>query len=123
MSEKNLLPKEIKSEIEDYKKFAFNQNMVMVAIGLILANAFQKCVSSISEYFVMPIVNYLIAGVDGDWRLWIFVPAKGMSIEIGNLIGAIIDFLIITLVLYLIYSKILKKIWPDIKLYHKDDHR
>lgn len=121
--EKNLLPKDIKSEIEDYKKFAFNQNMVMVAIGLIMANAFQKCVSSISQYLVMPIVNYFITGVDGDWRLWIFLPVDGMPIEIGNLLGEVIDFMIITLVLYVIYAKIMKKIWPDLKLYQNKDHK
>lgn len=117
--EKNFLPKEIKEEIDDYKKFAFNQNMIMVALGLIMANAFQKCVTAISQYLVMPIVNYFITGVDGDWRLWVFLPVKGMSIEIGNLAGAIIDFLILTGVLYVIYAKILKKIWPDSKIYEK----
>lgn len=114
--EKNFIHKEINEEFQQYKKFAFNQNMMMVAIGLILANAFQKCVSAISNYLVMPLVNYFLNGVNGDWRLWVFIPVEGLSIEIGNLIGALIDFIIITFVLYVIYAKIIRRIWPEIKV-------
>jgi large conductance mechanosensitive channel protein len=103
-------------EFEEYKKFAFNRNMMGVAIGLILATAFQKTVSGISDYLIMPIVNYLISDTDGDWRLWSLEPVKGMKIEIGRLCGTFIDFIILTLVLYFIWSRIMKQIWPDIEL-------
>lgn len=117
--EKNFIRKEINEEFQEYKRFAFNQNMMMVAVGLILASSFQKCVSAISNYLVMPIVNYLLNGVEGDWRLWVFIPVQGLSIEIGNLIGAMFDFVIITFVLYVIYAKIIKRIWPEIKIQDK----
>lgn len=103
-------------ELEEYKKFAFDKNMVQVAIGLVLANAFQKTVTGISDYLFMPIVNYFVNSTDGNWRDMVFTPIAGMNIEIGRLAGMFCDFFIITLILYLIYSKILKKIWPEMQL-------
>lgn len=111
--QKNLIKPE---NIEEYKNFAFNKNMVGVAIGLVLATAFQKTVTGISDYLIMPIVNYFIGNVDGNWRNLVFHPLQGMNIEIGKLIGTIIDFVIITLVLFLLYKTIIKRLWPNIKI-------
>ena len=115
---KNFSPA-IDREIEEYKKFAFDKNMIQVAIGLILANAFQKTVTGLSDYAIMPIVNYFINSTDGNWRDIIFTPVAGMNIEIGRLAGIFCDFFIITFILYLIYSKFLKRIWPEMQLKFK----
>jgi len=103
-------------EFQDYKNFAFNRNMMGVAIGLILATAFQKAVSGISDCLIMPIVNYFIVGAGGDWRTWVAQPVSGMNLEVGRLIGTMIDFVILTLVLYFIWAKIMKKIWPELEM-------
>ena len=104
----------IQEEVQDYKKFAFNQNMLGVAIGLILATAFQKTVAGISDYLIMPVINYFLSSTDGNWRNWVIHPFVGMDIEIGHLIGTFVDFVILTLVLYFIWAKIMKVIWPDL---------
>ena len=115
LDSKNLNPI-INKEIEEYKKFAFDRNMVQVAIGLILANAFQKTVTGLSDYLLMPIVNYFINSTDGNWRDLVFSPFPGMNIEVGRLAGIFCDFFIITFILYIVYSKIIKKIWPEMQL-------
>lgn len=112
---KNLNPI-IDKEIEEYKKFAFDRNMVQVAIGLILANAFQKTVTGLSDYLLMPVVNYFVNTTDGNWRDLVFSPLPGMNIEVGRLAGIFCDFFIITFILYIVYSKIIKKIWPEMQL-------
>ena len=108
------MPIDPKQEFEEYKKFAFNRNMVGVAIGLILATAFQKTASGISDYLIMPIINYIIIGTGEDWRLWSVEPIRNLKIEIGKVIGIFIDFLILSSVLYVIHAKIIKQIWPDL---------
>lgn len=118
LESKNFNPA-IDREIEEYKKFAFDKNMVQVAIGLILANAFQKTVTGISDYLIMPIVNYFVNSTDGNWRDMVFSPFNGMNIEVGRLVGMFCDFFIITLILYIIYSRILKRIWPEMQLKFK----
>ena len=108
-------------EFQDYKNFAFNRNMLGVAIGLILATAFQKTVSGISDYLIMPIVNYFVIGTGDDWRKWVAHPVPGMYLEIGRLIGTMVDFVILTLVLYFIWAKIMKRIWPDLEINKKEE--
>lgn len=108
-------------EFQDYKKFAFNHNMMGVAIGLILATAFQKAVSGISDYLIMPIVNFFIVGTGTDWRNWVAHPISGMNLEVGRLIGTMIDFVILTVVLYFIWAKIMKRIWPELELSKKEE--
>lgn len=115
------MPIDPKQEFEEYKKFAFNRNMVGVAIGLLLATAFQKTASGISDYLIMPIINYLIIGTGEDWRLWSFEPLKDLKIEIGKLFGIFIDFVILSSVLYLIHAKIIKQIWPENETQSKQD--
>lgn len=115
------MPIDPKIEFEEYKKFAFNRNMVGVAIGLILATAFQKTASGISDYLIMPIINYLIIGTGEDWRLWSFEPLRDLKIEIGKLFGIFVDFVILSAVLYLIHSKIIKQIWPENEPQTKQD--
>lgn len=112
MLEKNLLP-ELKKEVDEYKKFAFNKSLVALALALILANVVQKFVTNISESLFMPIINYFILATNGNWRNLILCPVDGMNLEVGKLCGSFIEFSITTLILYLIYSKIVKRINPD----------
>ena len=105
----------LENEINEYKKFALSKNMFQVAIGLLLATSFQKTVTAVSEYFLMPIVNYFLGKTNGNWREWVISPILGMNIEIGKLAGVLLDFFVLSFILYLFYSRILKKFWPEIE--------
>jgi large conductance mechanosensitive channel len=100
-------------ELDEYKKFAFNKDMMQVAVGLILATAFNKAVTAICDYALMPVVNYFVNGGSGNWRDMVIHPVSGMNIEIGHLIKAFLDFLIISATLYIVYVKVYKKMFPD----------
>lgn len=116
MSEKRILP-ELGKEISEYKKFAFNKNLMALALALILANVVQKFVTSISESLLMPIINYFTNIANNDnWRNIILCPVDGMNLEIGKFCGSFLEFGITTLVLYVIYSKIVKRFHPDVEL-------
>jgi len=120
MQEKNLVP-EIKKEINEYKKFAFNKNLMALALALILAAVVQKFVTALSESLLMPIINYFVNATNtGNWRNMIFCPIDGMNLEIGKLCAAGLEFTITTIVLYVIYSKIVKKFHPDVEIQNKD---
>lgn len=120
MEEKNFIPKEkIQKEFEEYTKFAYSKNLIAVAITLILANSMQKFVSILSECFFMPTINYLVSSTHGDWRLLIFSPVKGLDIEIGKLASGFLEFTIVTICLYVVYAKIVKKLNPEFDLEKK----
>lgn len=120
MQKQFIKKEEIDKEIQGYSNFAFNQNMMQVAIGLILVAAFQKTVTAVSDYAIMPIVNYFVNATNGNWRDWEISPLPGMNLELGHLIGALLDFTILTILLYFIYTKIVKRIWPNLDEKSKD---
>jgi len=119
MEEKKLVS-EIKKELEEYKKFAFNKDLMALALTLILTTIVQKFVTVISESFLMPIINYFINATNtGNWRNMIFCPINGMNLEIGKLCAAGLDFSITTIILYIIYSKVIKKFNPEAEVKSK----
>lgn len=103
-------------QIDDYKRFAFGQNMFAMALTLVLAQIVQKFVATISDSLLMPFINYLVSATGGDWRNLLFVPAKGLEIEIGKLIGGLLEFTVTTVFLYLVYVHVVKRIDPNTKI-------
>lgn len=114
MEEKKFTAQDIKQEFEDYKKFAFKQNVLQLGIGLILISSFQKLVSGFSEFILMPIVNYFTKTTTDGWKNWKLSPVTGIDLEIGSFVGSILEFLVLTAFLYLIYRFVIKQLWPEI---------
>ena len=105
----------VTKELKDYESFAFNQNMMQVAIGITVANSFQKTVNAISECLIMPTINYFINNPNSNWRNIKFNPLPGMNLEIGHFLGTFIDFVICTMVLYFFWNKIMCFLFQDAK--------
>lgn len=105
--EKNLLPKE---ELNRYKQFAFKDDMFKLAIGFILGNSFNNVVGGISSFLIMPVVNFLTVQTGENWRTIVVSPVNGLNFELGKLLGTFVDFLLTSIVLYVIYVKILGSI-------------
>jgi large-conductance mechanosensitive channel len=103
-------------QIDDYKKFAFGQNMFAMALTLILAQVVQKFVTALSDSLLMPFINYLVSATGGDWRNLLFVPAQGLEIEIGKLIGGFLEFTVTTAFIYTVYMHVVKRIDPNSKI-------
>jgi large conductance mechanosensitive channel len=93
--------------IAEFKEFIGKAGVLGLAIGFIMGAAIGKVVSALVADLIMPIPGALVPG--GDWRTAVFtVPVgSGMKFGIGDFVGAIIDFLIIALVIFLIakYAK------------------
>ena len=49
---------------DEFKKFAFKGNVLDLAIGVIMGGAFGKIVTSVVNDLIMPLLGYLMAGVD-----------------------------------------------------------
>jgi large conductance mechanosensitive channel len=98
--------------IEDFKQFAFKGNVVDLAVGVVIGGAFGKIVSALVSDLVMPLVA--LALPSGDWRksglvLKTAADAKdNVVLGYGDFIGAVLDFFVVALVLFLIVSRIIK---------------
>ena len=85
--------------LKEFKEFAMKGNVMDLAIGVIIGAAFGKIVSSLVDNILMPIVGILLQGVN---FASLVVKVGDAEIKYGLFIGAIIDFIIIALVLFMI---------------------
>ena len=102
-------------EIKNYANFAFKGRLVEMAVAFIIGASFEKVVRAISQNLLMPILNYFIGKADegGNWRETVFTPISGLSIEVGEFLGSFVDFIIISIILYVLYVKLFQHFVPD----------
>ena len=93
----------MKKLIEEFKKFIMRGNVIDLAVGVVMGNAFSKIVSSLVNDIMMPIIGVIIGGHDFS-NLSITVGTA--KIMYGAFIQNIIDFLIIAASIF-IFIKII----------------
>jgi len=103
--------------LKEFREFVMRGNVVDLAVGVIIGGAFGKIVSSLVSDIIMPPIGLLLNGVDFTN---LFVSLTGQpydtlaeaqaagapTLNYGNFINAIIDFLIIALVIFLLIRAI-----------------
>jgi len=86
--------------LTEFKNFAIKGNVVDLAIGVIIGAAFGKIITSIVDDIIMPLINPLIP--NGAWQTLVVYP----GIKVGSFLSAVLNFLIIAFVLFLIVKGI-----------------
>lgn len=104
---------EIAKEVESFKDFAFKKNMIEMSIAFILGGAFNQVITSVSQNLIMPIVNAILSHTGDSWRAATWQLSENIVIEYGQFLGSFIDFLITAIVLYIIFVKVVKRIWES----------
>ena len=98
--------------LEDFREFVMRGNVMDLAIAVIIGGAFGRIVSSLVSDVIMPPVGLLLNGVSFSD---LFISLNGQAyatladaqaagaptLNYGNFINAVIDFLIIALVVFL----------------------
>ncbi len=86
----------------EFLEFIGKAGALGLAVGFIMGTYIGKVVSALVQDMIMPIPGALISG--GDWRKAIFtLPiGEGMNFAVGDFVGVIIDFLIVSAVVFLI---------------------
>jgi len=84
---------------KEFKEFAMKGNVMDLAVGVIIGAAFGKIIASLVENILMPIIGILLQGVNFQA---LSVKVGAAEIKYGMFIGAILDFIIIAFVLFLI---------------------
>ena len=85
--------------LKEFKEFAMRGNIIDLAVAVIIGGAFGKIVTALTNSIIMPIISLLI-GKSGVTDMSVVI---GKTIfPIGIFLQAVIDFILIALVLFLI---------------------
>ena len=90
------------SFIKEFKTFILRGNVLDMAVGVIIGGAFGKIVSSLVSDVLMPIVSLLTGRSDFSDMVWVLRPATETSQAVTVNGGALIDFLVIALCVFVI---------------------
>lgn len=90
-----------KGFISEFKTFIMRGNVMDLAVGVIIGAAFQSIVTSLVEDIVMPVISLVTGGIDfSAWKIVLGEGETAASINYGNFITAIINFLLMALVIF-----------------------
>ncbi len=109
---------------EEFKKFAMRGNVLDLAVGVIIGASFTGIVTSLVNDIIMPPVGLALGGVDfsnffvvlkGDHAVDTLAAAKAakdVTLNYGLFVNAVINFLILAFVLFLLIRQINKLTTP-----------
>lgn len=100
----------MKGQLTEFRSFLLKQNAFALAIGVIIGAAMGRVVSGLVDDVLMPVIGLVLPG--GDWRNAQVLLSGANAIKYGDLIGRIIDFLIIALVVYALTKLFIEKETP-----------
>ncbi|NND06099.1 MAG: large conductance mechanosensitive channel protein MscL [Saprospiraceae bacterium] len=119
--------------LKEFKEFAIKGNMLDLAIGFILGAAFSTVVKSLVDDIIMPLVSAVLGSPDFT-NLFVVLKdpadvasvnmtsieavreAGGIALGYGLFINAVIAFLIMAFILYLIVKNVNKLREPEEKI-------
>ena len=103
--------------LKEFRDFVMRGNVVDLAVGVIIGGAFGKIVSSLVTDVIMPPIGLILHGVDFS-NLFLSLNGQAFAtladaqkagaptLNYGNFINNIIDFVIVALVIFLIIRAI-----------------
>jgi len=109
-----------KGFVAEFKEFISRGNVMDMAVGVIIGGAFQGIIKSLVDDVVMPVLSVITGGTDfSAWKITLVeavseeIPA--VTLNYGNFINAIINFLLMALVIFTVVrtmNKLNEKLHP-----------
>ena len=97
------------SIISEFREFIARGNVIDLAVGVIVGAAFNDIVKSLVDNVVMPPIGMALSGIDFARLAWVLKPDDAataanelVAIHYGLFINAIIKFLIVAWVVFLL---------------------
>lgn len=85
--------------LREFRQFLLRGNVVDLAVAVVIGAAFTAIVNSVINDLIMPLIGLLLGGIDFTG---LSLTAGSAVIAYGNFLQAIVNFLVIGLVLFLI---------------------
>lgn len=90
----------------EFKKFAFQGNLIDLAVAVIIGGAFGKIVSSLVEDIVVPLLGILLNGINIEHLI---VTVGTAELRYGVFLQSLIDFFIIAFSIFIFLRIVLKR--------------
>lgn len=105
---------------KEFKEFITRGNVLDMAVGIIIGGAFTAIVTALTSQILQPLINWLIAAIVGEEglaaaltmlkpaydELGVIDLANSIYIDWGAFISAIINFILVALILFIIVKSI-----------------
>ena len=99
---------EKKGIVSEFKEFITRGNVMDMAVGIIIGGAFTAIVTSLVNDLLMPIIGAIFGGIDFTSLKYVIRAAdeaagiEEAAIKYGSFIQAIVNFLLIAIVIFLL---------------------
>lgn len=90
---------------QEFMDFLNKYQVIGLAVAFVIGTAATKLVNSTVSDIIMPIIAVIVPG--GDWRA-ATLEIGPLKFLVGDYVGAIIDFVIIALVIFILVKYIMK---------------
>ena len=91
--------------LKEFRDFINRGNVIDLAVAVIIGGAFGAIVTSLVNDIIMPLVGVIMGGINFTG---LAITVKDAQVLYGNFIQAIVNFLIIAFVIFLIVRQINK---------------
>jgi large conductance mechanosensitive channel len=85
--------------LKEFKDFALRGNVMDLAVAVIIGGAFGKIIASLVNDILMPLIGLLLGGLNFSG---LAITVRDAAINYGLFIQAIVDFVIVALVIFLL---------------------
>jgi large conductance mechanosensitive channel len=102
--------------VKGFKEFLLKNNVLALAVAVIVGGAVGRVVSSLAADLIMPLISLVLPS--GEWRAAKLVLSKTVgtdgkevvnSLNYGTFFGTVVDFLIIAFIVYMITKSLIKE--------------
>mgnify|MGYP000543137210 FL=1 len=94
----------MKKFFQEFKEFALKGNVLDMAIGVIIGGAFSRLVTSLTDCFINPLIG-CIGGAEVQGKIHLL---GDQYIDYGSFITAVINFIIMAFIIFLLMKGIKK---------------
>ena len=92
----------MKKFFEEFKVFAIKGNAMSMAVGVIIGAAFQSIVNALTDSFINPLIQLITGGSEEGIVIGGQFEINGVVFNYGAFLTAVVNFLIMALVLFLL---------------------
>lgn len=96
------MPNEKKGLIKEFREFLDQGDVMGMAVGIIIGGAFTTLVTAFITYIINPFITMATGGTGTASGLAIPIPGSDQVIDFGAFISAIINFVLIAFVVFML---------------------